>query len=70
MLDAWRQLNPGRSAQYTYWSRAPGKIEKNEGWRIDYFLVDEESYTDWVEEAEILSGVRISLTLFYFRFRF
>lgn len=40
-VDAFREFNrdPGH---YTWWSYRPGVREKNIGWRIDYFAVNQE----------------------------
>lgn len=41
-VDTFRHFNsdPGH---YTWWSYRPGIRERNIGWRLDYFLTDEES---------------------------
>lgn len=41
LYDAFRVLNPGLIDQYTWWSYRGGAREKNVGWRLDYFFVDE-----------------------------
>jgi len=41
-VDTFRQFNPD-PGHYTFWSRMPGARERNVGWRIDYFLIDQES---------------------------
>ncbi|KAI9021286.1 Endonuclease/exonuclease/phosphatase [Hyaloraphidium curvatum] len=55
MVDAWRDLNPGRTAVYTYFSRGTNKKASNSGWRIDLFLVDEDTYRERVLDADIMS---------------
>jgi exodeoxyribonuclease-3 len=40
-VDGFRKFNPGPD-QYTWWSYRPGVREKNIGWRLDYFVVDQE----------------------------
>ena len=40
--DAFRHFTPD-PGHYTWWSYRPGVREKNVGWRIDYFLVDQDS---------------------------
>lgn len=41
-LDTFRHFNqdPGH---YTWWSNRPGVRERNIGWRLDYFLMDQDS---------------------------
>ncbi len=41
-VDTFRHFNkePGH---YTWWSYRPGVRERNIGWRLDYFLIDDES---------------------------
>jgi exodeoxyribonuclease-3 len=39
-VDAFRELYP-ESIQYTYWSYLQNQRQKNQGWRLDYFLVSE-----------------------------
>lgn len=40
-VDTFREFNPGPD-HYTWWSYRLGVREKNIGWRIDYFAVNEE----------------------------
>ena len=40
-VDTFRHFEKGPS-HYTWWSYRPGVREKNIGWRIDYFVVNEE----------------------------
>jgi exodeoxyribonuclease-3 len=40
LIDIYRKLYPEK-IQYTYWSYMRQSREKNIGWRIDYFLLDE-----------------------------
>lgn len=40
-LDAFRRFEP-QGGHYTWWSYRPGVREKNVGWRLDYFLVNDE----------------------------
>jgi exodeoxyribonuclease-3 len=39
-VDVFRELYPER-VQYTYWSYLQNQRQKNQGWRLDYFLVSE-----------------------------
>lgn len=41
-VDGFRHFNPN-PGHYTWWSYRPGVREKNIGWRLDYFVIDEES---------------------------
>ncbi len=40
-VDTFRQFNPD-PGHYTWWSYRPGVREKNVGWRLDYFVVNQE----------------------------
>lgn len=40
-IDAFRQFEPGGD-HYTWWSYRPGVRERNIGWRLDYFLANQE----------------------------
>lgn len=39
-VDAFRHLHPDQEGAYTWWSQRLEKRSKNDGWRLDYFLVD------------------------------
>lgn len=41
-VDTFRHFTPD-PGHYTWWSYRPGVREKNVGWRLDYFLADEDS---------------------------
>jgi exodeoxyribonuclease-3 len=41
-VDAFRHFHPDPE-HYTWWSYRPGVRERNIGWRLDYFLTDQES---------------------------
>ncbi len=43
-LDAWRQKNPGVTEVYSWWNVYTRARERNVGWRIDYFFVDQKTF--------------------------
>lgn len=53
--DSYRYLYPD-SIEYSWWSYRFKAREKNAGWRIDYFLVSDES-KDKIKEAKIHTDV-------------
>lgn len=55
LVDIYRKQHPNQT-QYTYWSYMRNSREKNIGWRIDYFLVDEKIYNDKINTS-ILSFI-------------
>lgn len=50
-LDIYRKRNP-ETVKYSWWSYRFNAREKNVGWRIDYFFINE-AFEPWVGEAEI-----------------
>jgi len=40
-LDTWRQLEPDTPDRYTWWAMRMRARERNVGWRLDYFFIDE-----------------------------
>jgi exodeoxyribonuclease-3 len=40
-IDSWRALHPKTKDAYTWWTHWAQARQRNVGWRIDYFLVDE-----------------------------
>lgn len=40
LVDAYRHLYPEQEGAYTWWSARFDKRSQNDGWRLDYFLVD------------------------------
>ncbi len=54
-IDSFRYFYPDE-AKYTYWDQITRARERNVGWRIDYFLVDE-SLVPMLKSAEILNDV-------------
>ena len=53
--DAFRELHPGIRS-YTWWSNRLNKRQQNRGWRLDYFLVDDE-LMEGVRSVEHLQAV-------------
>ncbi|HMQ21469.1 MAG TPA: exodeoxyribonuclease III [Planctomycetota bacterium] len=41
-VDSWRRQHPGVADIYTWWAMRTRARERNIGWRIDYFVCDEE----------------------------
>ncbi|MEE8336000.1 MAG: exodeoxyribonuclease III [Candidatus Neomarinimicrobiota bacterium] len=66
-VDTFRLLHP-EPEQYSWWSYRFGARERNVGWRIDYFFMNE-GFTEEIEEAGIHADIMgsdhcpISLTL-------
>ncbi|MEK6553779.1 MAG: exodeoxyribonuclease III [Bdellovibrionota bacterium] len=54
--DTFRHFEKGGD-QYTWWSYRPGVREKNIGWRLDYFVSNEE-YQSRLKAAEHLCSVK------------
>ncbi len=54
-VDTFRRLHPDEVA-YTWWSYMRNAREKNIGWRLDYFIVDE-GFMPSVRDSLIYSGV-------------
>ena len=55
-VDSFRYLYPDATDQYTWWSYMSRVRERNIGWRIDYFIV-QESIADKIKEAKIHSEI-------------
>lgn len=51
-IDVWREAHPDKNDGFTWWSYRPGVRERNIGWRIDYFIVTEETKSV-VKKADI-----------------
>lgn len=41
-VDVWRYLNPDKTDTYSWWSYRWWARSRNVGWRLDYFIVNEE----------------------------
>ncbi len=54
-VDTFRMFN-GQPEQYTWWSYRTRARDRNVGWRLDYFFVNEE-FKDNVIDSYILSDV-------------
>jgi exodeoxyribonuclease-3 len=54
--DSFRYLYPDKEGAYSWWSYRFHAREKNAGWRIDYFLVDDLA-KDKIVDAKIHSGI-------------
>jgi exodeoxyribonuclease-3 len=54
--DVFRDANPGKVDQYTWWDMQSGARARNVGWRIDYFFVST-SLKNRVKRAYILPEV-------------
>jgi exodeoxyribonuclease-3 len=57
LVDAYRFLNGNVRGQYTYWSYRGRSRQRNNGWRIDYFLVDASLIHPEESECIILKDV-------------
>jgi exodeoxyribonuclease-3 len=55
LIDSFRHLYPEK-VEYSYWSYMRKSREKNVGWRIDYFLIDEK-LKGKIKESNILTDI-------------
>lgn len=55
-IDTYRYFNPTETDCYTWWSYMRNAREKNIGWRLDYFIVNN-SFINKVKEAIIYKDV-------------
>ncbi len=55
-VDIFRVLNPDLKDVYSYWDQKTRARERNVGWRIDFFLIDE-TIVENVENVEVRMGV-------------
>lgn len=55
-VDTFRQFHPNEPDRYSWWSNRGGARERNVGWRIDYFFVNEKAAAN-VTAADILDQV-------------
>ena len=52
--DVWRNRNPGVRDIYSWWTMRAGARQRNIGWRIDYFFMDQQQ-TNRVLEVDYLA---------------
>ncbi|MEN8243247.1 MAG: exodeoxyribonuclease III [Chloroflexota bacterium] len=65
LVDSYRALNP-EGVQYTYWSYMQNQRGKNQGWRLDYFMVSENLFPgvkDVITHQEVLGSDHCPVTL-------
>lgn len=55
-IDTFREFYPESEGKYTWWTYRYNARAKNIGWRIDYFIINEE-FRDFLESAFILEDV-------------
>lgn len=55
-VDTFRSFHPDEPGYYTWWSYRFKAREKDIGWRIDYFCVNE-SFAERIENAEICKDI-------------
>lgn len=53
-VDTFRMFHPEEPDQYSWWSFRSGARQRNVGWRIDYFFVNE-AFKDHVKDAFIMN---------------
>ena len=56
LIDAFRHFYPEKADEYSYWDQITRARDRNVGWRIDYFLVDERLKANMVD-CKILQQV-------------
>lgn len=64
-VDIFRQLYPDRT-QYTYWSYVGNQRARNNGWRLDYFLISESlvpMVEDIITHQDVLGSDHCPVTL-------
>ena len=55
-VDTFREFNPNKKDQYTWWTYRSAARKRNIGWRIDYTLVNKE-FLPYIQEVFIESKV-------------
>jgi exodeoxyribonuclease-3 len=64
-VDIFRELYP-KTVQYTYWSYMMNQRQKDQGWRLDYFLISEAlrpKVQDVITHQEVLGSDHCPVTL-------
>jgi len=56
LIDTFRHFYPNLEGKYSYWDQITRARERNVGWRIDYFLADQ-NLKPFLKKAEILDQV-------------
>ncbi len=55
-IDTFRHFYPDTSDKYTYWDQITRARDRNVGWRIDYFLIDDKLLSR-LTQADILDQI-------------
>lgn len=55
-IDTFREINPDKPEEYSWWSYQAKSRERNVGWRIDYFLIDQ-VHKNKLQDAKIHQDV-------------
>ena len=55
-VDIFRTLYPDKPDVYSYWDQITRARDRNVGWRIDFFLIDE-TLIELVDDVEVLSDI-------------
>ncbi len=55
-IDVWRHLNPEKRDVYSWWSYRAWARPRNVGWRIDYFMVNN-NFIDKISNIDYLTDI-------------
>ena len=58
LIDIYRIIYP-KKIEYTYWSYLNNSRKNNKGWRIDYFLINE-NMIGMIDDCEIIMDKYLS----------
>ena len=58
-LDTWRLKEPDTTDRYTWWAMRMRARERNVGWRLDYFFVDEAGFRAEVDAGAMLEHAEV-----------